>query len=41
LQKNIRRFLTKTASDPGVISAAASATGNLAEWRDWETPTLD
>jgi hypothetical protein len=41
LRKNIRKFLTKTGSDPGVISAAGNTTGNLSEWRDWDTPTLE
>ncbi|HTV23711.1 MAG TPA: PE PGRS family protein [Polyangiaceae bacterium] len=41
LRQNIRRFLLKTDATTGVITAAAKATGNLAEWRDWETPTLE
>lgn len=41
LRASIRRFLTKVGSDPGVISAAAKATGDLAAWRDWTTPALD
>ncbi|KYG03219.1 hypothetical protein BE21_52770 [Sorangium cellulosum] len=40
LRQNIRKFLTKTGSSSGVISAASKATGNLSEWRDWTTPTL-
>jgi hypothetical protein len=41
LRQNIRKFLTKTGSQAGAITAAGKATGNLAEWRDWTTPTLD
>jgi len=41
LRQNIRKFLLKTENAPGVITAAAKATGNLAEWRDWQTPTLE
>ena len=40
LKSNIQRFLTKTGSDPGVIQASAQASGDLAQWRDWATPTL-
>jgi hypothetical protein len=41
LRQNLRKFLSKTENQPGAIRAAASDTGNLADWRDWETPTLD
>jgi hypothetical protein len=41
LRQNIAKFLHKTGSEPGVITAAQKATGNLSEWRDWDTPTLD
>ena len=40
LKSNLRKFLTKTGTDAGVISAHSKATGNLADWRDWTTPTL-
>jgi hypothetical protein len=40
LRSNIRKFLTRTGNDPGVIRASASATGRLADWSDWTTPTL-
>jgi hypothetical protein len=40
LKNNIERFLKKTGNQPGVIKASASASGNLATWRDWTTPTL-
>jgi hypothetical protein len=41
LRASIRRFLTKTEGEPGVISAAAKASGSLEEWREWETPVLE
>jgi hypothetical protein len=41
LKANIRKFLTKTGNDPGVIKISSSATGNLASWRDWSTPALN
>jgi hypothetical protein len=41
LRKNIRKFLTKTGSDAGAISASSRASGNLSEWRDWTTPALN
>ena len=41
LRASIRRFLTKAEAEPGVISAAAKASGNLEEWRDWQTPVLE
>lgn len=41
LKQNIRKFLLKTGTDPGVISAHSKATGNLADWREWDTPTLN
>ncbi|MGN9841670.1 RICIN domain-containing protein [Nonomuraea sp. H19] len=41
LQKNIRKFLLKTSNDPGAIRISPRASGNLAEWRDWQTPTLN
>jgi hypothetical protein len=41
LKSNIRKFLKKTGSDPGVIKAAASATGDVSKWIDWTTPQLN
>lgn len=41
LRQNIRKFLTKTGDAAGVISASGKATGNLSEWREWDTPTLN
>jgi hypothetical protein len=40
LKKNLRKFLTKTANDAGVITASSKATGSLSSWIDWTTPTL-
>jgi hypothetical protein len=36
----VERFLKKTGSAAGVINALSSQSGNLADWRDWTTPTL-
>ncbi len=41
LKQNIRKFLTKTGDSAGAISASNKATGNLSEWREWDTPTLN
>ncbi|MEV0620055.1 fibronectin type III domain-containing protein [Nonomuraea sp. NPDC050404] len=40
LQQNIQKFLLNTGSYTGTMRIAASKSGNLAEWRDWQTPTL-
>jgi hypothetical protein len=40
LQQNIRKFLLRTGNAPGAITAAAATTGNLAQFRNWTTPTL-
>ncbi|PWR05410.1 cellulose-binding protein, partial [Micromonospora acroterricola] len=40
LQKNIRKFLLRTGNDPGVFRISSKALGRLADWRDWQTPTL-
>ena len=34
------RFLKKTGTAAGVINANSGQSGNLADWRDWTTPTL-
>jgi hypothetical protein len=41
LKSNIRKFLKKTGNDPGIIKAAASATGDVSKWIDWTTPQLN
>jgi hypothetical protein len=41
LRQSIATFLKLEGEAPGVIRAGATATGNLAEWRDWQTPTLE
>ena len=40
LQQNIQKFLLRTGSAPGAFRISYSKAGNLAEWRDWQTPTL-
>ena len=39
--QNIARFLLKTGQAPGAITAGSEATGNLAERKDWDRPSLD
>ncbi|MET0416203.1 MAG: cellulose-binding protein, partial [Actinoplanes sp.] len=40
LQQNIQKFLLRTGNAPGAIRISSRAAGNLAEWRDWQTPVL-
>jgi hypothetical protein len=40
LQQNIQKFLLRTGNAAGAIRMHSRAAGNLAEWRDWQTPTL-
>ncbi|RKR92878.1 cellulose binding domain-containing protein [Micromonospora pisi] len=40
LQQNIQKFLLKTGNAPGAIRISSRKAGNLADWRDWQTPTL-
>ena len=40
LRQHIETFLLNTGDAPGVFRISAAKSGNLAEWRDWETPTL-
>ena len=40
LIQNIAKFLKREGDSPGAIHAGAKGTGNLAQWRDWQTPTL-
>ncbi|MEU8234348.1 cellulose binding domain-containing protein [Actinoplanes sp. NPDC048967] len=40
LQQHIQKFLLRTGTAPGAIRISSRAAGNLAEWRDWQTPAL-
>jgi hypothetical protein len=40
LTQNIKKFLVRSSNDAGAIRISSKAAGNLAEWRDWTTPTL-
>ena len=40
LQQNIQKFLLKTGNAAGTIRISSRKAGNLADWRDWQTPTL-
>jgi hypothetical protein len=37
----VERFLKKTGTAAQTINAFSSQSGNLADWRDWTTPTLN
>jgi hypothetical protein len=41
LENAIKKFLLKTGTEAGAIKMSSMATGNLGDWRDWETPTLN
>ena len=41
LKNAIQKFLTNKGGGAGVIKMSSKATGSLAEWKDWETPTLN
>jgi hypothetical protein len=40
LQQYIQKFLLKTGNAAGTMRISSRKAGNLAEWRDWQTPTL-
>ncbi|WP_203908111.1 glucuronyl esterase domain-containing protein [Rhizocola hellebori] len=40
LTQHIQKFLLKTGNTAGVFRISSRKPGNLAEWRDWTTPTL-
>ncbi|MEV4483189.1 glucuronyl esterase domain-containing protein [Micromonospora coxensis] len=40
LQQHIQKFLLRTGTTPGTMRISSRKAGNLAEWRDWQTPTL-
>ncbi|MEU8261932.1 cellulose binding domain-containing protein [Micromonospora sp. NPDC048999] len=40
LQQSIQKFLLKTGNAAGTFRISSRKAGNLAEWRDWQTPAL-
>ncbi|MEJ2856371.1 MULTISPECIES: glucuronyl esterase domain-containing protein [unclassified Saccharothrix] len=40
MQQNIQKFLLKTGGTTGVFRVSSRKAGSLAEWKDWQTPTL-
>ncbi|MFI6344341.1 cellulose-binding protein [Streptomyces sp. NPDC050560] len=40
LQQSIQKFLLNTGSAPGVFRVSAGKSGDLGQWRDWQTPEL-
>lgn len=40
LQQHIQKFLLKTGNAAGTFRISSKKPGNLAEWRDWQTPAL-
>ncbi len=40
LQQSIQAFLFDSGQAPGVFNASPGESGNLAQWRNWTTPTL-
>ncbi|HEX4818183.1 MAG TPA: cellulose binding domain-containing protein, partial [Nonomuraea sp.] len=40
LQQQVQKFLLNSGSYTGSMRIATNKAGNLAEWRDWTTPTL-
>jgi hypothetical protein len=40
LQQNLQKFLLKTGNAAGVIRISSLKSGNLADWRTWQTPAL-
>lgn len=40
LQQNIQKFLLKTGGTTGAFRISSRKAGSLAEWKDWQTPTL-
>ncbi|MEV5432658.1 cellulose-binding protein [Streptomyces sp. NPDC052701] len=40
LQQNIRKFLLGTGGDTGVFRISSRKHGDLAQWRNWQTPVL-
>jgi hypothetical protein len=40
LQQNLQKFLLRTGNAAGSFRISSRKAGNLADWRDWTTPTL-
>ncbi|MDI1464065.1 cellulose binding domain-containing protein [Catellatospora sp. KI3] len=40
LQQHLQKFLLRTGSAAGTFRISSLKAGNLAEWRDWQTPVL-
>ncbi|MFD0969276.1 glucuronyl esterase domain-containing protein [Plantactinospora endophytica] len=40
MQQFLQKFLLKTGNAAGTMRISSRKAGNLAEWRDWQTPTL-
>jgi hypothetical protein len=40
LTQSIAKFLKHEGEAPGTIRAGATGTGDLSQWRDWQTPAL-
>lgn len=40
LQQSIKAFLLNSGTGPGVLRVSSLKSGNLAQWRNWTTPTL-
>jgi hypothetical protein len=40
LQQNIQKYLLRTGNAAGTFRISSRKAGNLAEWRDWQTPVL-
>ena len=40
LQQNLQKFLLRTGNAAGTFRISSRKAGNLADWRDWTTPTL-
>ncbi|MFC0527768.1 glucuronyl esterase domain-containing protein [Phytohabitans kaempferiae] len=40
MQQYIQKFLNNTGNPTGAMRISSRKQGNLAEWRDWQTPTL-
>lgn len=41
LRQNIEAFLLGTGTAPGAFEVSPQASGDLSEWRDWQTPELN